>query len=728
VLVGGAVLRPQTLSAQETIRLSLRSSYASTAVGFYLADLLGYYAEEGIDIEIIDADDPLVERGGAADALRGRETDLAIAGTDLLLDAQSPTEFVAVFSLYQTSAGRMFVKTDAEVSRINDLARLPIVLPTAGSRLAVETEALFAANGIPIATLDAVPVGEGADAVARIMSPEIQGFPGSLLSTRFVMSALGVEVEPVHPESSGLDFYGDTVFATRRFVSESPDLVDRFIVASRRGWETALADREAAVDYLVQNHALPPILPPSIPERAFVEWQMDQLAQLTGYPVTEIGYSSHVRWNRIAEALIELGMMEPMVVRPDFVFDYQRMVELQRQWRLRVISIVLAVLLSFVVVSSVVYRSRLRVRRQRELESFFDGLLHGLAAFAPSGMGYRLVRCNREWESITGVTMDRGAKVPPEAVDDMLAVLGVSDARELLSVADSGGHHVRRTQTTDWSLIFALSVFPIADGLVGCAVSDVTADHTAQVALEELVRQRTRTIQELHHRVRNNMQIIMSLMRLQADRLTTPEVEQFHASVENQIRSISIAHGLLYEEFSEHGIPLLDYLRRLARDSFVGAAAHTRDTQARVAVRGDSASYIVSIDAAVPIGLIVNEAITNAVRHAFHTNAGRVAGSESGDESGSEVRRASTDNTGDTVADGTDNLIEVRCSVDDAGGVVITVSDNGSGYYPASSAGAGFGIQIMRLLASQLFADFSIDTPPGGGGTVCRLVVPAAHR
>jgi hypothetical protein len=120
------------------------------------------------------------------------------------------------------------------------------------------------------------------------------------------------------------------------------------------------------------------------------------------------------------------------------------------------------------------------------------------------------------------------------------------------------------------------------------------------------------------------------------------------------------------------------------------------------------------------------------VRRASTDNTGLDSQSEShgvvDSESGSEVRRASTDNTGDTVADGTDNLIEVRCSVDDAGGVVITVSDNGSGYYPASSAGAGFGIQIMRLLASQLFADFSIDTPPGGGGTVCRLVVPAAHR
>lgn len=146
--------------------------------------------------------------------------------------------------------------------------------------------------------------------------------------------------------------------------------------------------------------------------------------------------------------------------------------------------------------------------------------------------------------------------------------------------------------------------------------------------LEENVRRRTRELEdanrrlegavadkeillkEVQHRVKNNLQVICSLLRLQAARLDDASRVAFDESL-RRIQSMSLVHELLYRSAEPARINFADYLRQLC-DSLVRA---TGPTPVRVSVEADD--WIIDVDRAMPLALIASELVSNALRHAF---------------------------------------------------------------------------------------------------------------
>jgi len=202
-----------------------------------------------------------------------------------------------------------------------------------------------------------------------------------------------------------------------------------------------------------------------------------------------------------------------------------------------------------------------------------------------------------------------------------------------------------------------------------------------QVNLEKLVARKTKQLEdsnrdliiknrekeillkEIHHRVKNNMQIIISLLNIQANSTTSEHEMSVFNECKDRIRSMAMIHERLYLENDISKITLEEYVYELVKE-----LSTSYSTNQKVKFDLSIEPLQISIDTAIPLGLILNELITNALKHAFKTKDG-VLIIES-------------------------NCIEKRMK--------LTISDSGNGFDFKNYKGPTFGLELIDILVSQI--------------------------
>ena len=221
----------------------------------------------------------------------------------------------------------------------------------------------------------------------------------------------------------------------------------------------------------------------------------------------------------------------------------------------------------------------------------------------------------------------------------------------------------------------------------------------ADVKRAEEVRKNMLLIQEIHHRIKNNLQVISSLLYLQSGYVADPKTKAMFQESRDRVRSMALIHEKLYQSPDLAGLIFRDYLSDLI-DSLVQTYGKTLATPAELDLQVDDMSL--DMDMAIPCGLIVNELVSNALKHAF------------GD--GRHPRlivRAS--------------LTEVPHEVDGPRELlVLEVSDNGIGLPDDLDieTSRSLGLKLVRTLTDQLHGSLELSTD---GGTRFLITVPLEH-
>lgn len=217
---------------------------------------------------------------------------------------------------------------------------------------------------------------------------------------------------------------------------------------------------------------------------------------------------------------------------------------------------------------------------------------------------------------------------------------------------------------------------------------DETEREQAEAFTRHSLAEKEQLLKEVHHRVKNNLQVIVSLLNMQAFQIRDEYVMALFQEARNRVLAISSIHELLYRADSFAHIVLTDYARQLAPGlvHFYGL-----EQRIQVEVLGDGATL--ELERAVPYGILLNELVSNACKHAFPTpRTGTIT---------IGVKREG-DNT------------------------LLTVADNGGGlpagfdYQKASS----LGLKLVHGLARQLRGVMEIDSD---SGTVVKIRFPAAR-
>jgi PAS domain S-box-containing protein len=145
------------------------------------------------------------------------------------------------------------------------------------------------------------------------------------------------------------------------------------------------------------------------------------------------------------------------------------------------------------------------------------------------------------------------------------------------------------------------------------AITDISARRKAEQEVAASVREKEVLLREIHHRVKNNLQVISSLVSLQADTVKEPSVRGLFGDVRDRVRAMALVHELLYQSDRLSAINLADYARNL-----VGYLLRVHGEAAgRPRVNLELAPVTIPIEPAVHCALIVNELVNNAFRHAF---------------------------------------------------------------------------------------------------------------
>ncbi len=213
------------------------------------------------------------------------------------------------------------------------------------------------------------------------------------------------------------------------------------------------------------------------------------------------------------------------------------------------------------------------------------------------------------------------------------------------------------------------------------AVRDLTDRHAMEGALLDSLREKETLLKEIHHRVKNNLQIISSLLMLQVDEMPSARARELLAESVHRVRSMALIHQQLYGAESLARIDLASYASQLA-ESLRGALAPMSH------LRLDASAVEVTIEHAVPVGLILNELLTNALKYGVLPRAAR--------------------------SQEPDVVVELKL---DGRMIVLTVRDFGKGLPDQFdiTRTTSLGLQLVRTLARQLRG--TIEAASDGGAT-----------
>ncbi len=198
-------------------------------------------------------------------------------------------------------------------------------------------------------------------------------------------------------------------------------------------------------------------------------------------------------------------------------------------------------------------------------------------------------------------------------------------------------------------------------------------------------------LKEIHHRVKNNMAVISSMLRLQSASTADEQVQTVFDVIRQRIRTMALVHEQLYCTGEFSSIDLGQYLEKVVHTLSQSHLGH----RSGVTIRTECSDLRVNIECAIPSGLIITELVSNALQHAF-------PGTRSG-------------------------AVTVKAAVGDDGWYELTVRDDGVGIADdvAEDRGRGFGLEMVGLLAKQL--DGVVEMR-GGTGTEVSLRFPPQAR
>jgi len=219
-------------------------------------------------------------------------------------------------------------------------------------------------------------------------------------------------------------------------------------------------------------------------------------------------------------------------------------------------------------------------------------------------------------------------------------------------------------------------------GMVG-VTRDIQERKTKELEIMEGTKQKENLLKEIHHRVKNNFAILVSLINMQMAQTKNQELFQSLTNLQLRIRTMALVHEMLYRSKDFENISFSDYLRSLA--SVIAGTYNRRDIE----LTFEADESVMDIEASIPLGLIVNEILSNSYKHAF--------------------------------PDGRSGNIRISFRTDkENGNYCLILQDNGIGM-PAGLAldqYKSMGLQVVQILCQQIEGDLELVNGKGTKFTI----------
>jgi len=239
----------------------------------------------------------------------------------------------------------------------------------------------------------------------------------------------------------------------------------------------------------------------------------------------------------------------------------------------------------------------------------------------------------------------------------------------------------------------AMASAPVEIAELAEAMEDMATDIDQRDSdLKAAINVRDAAVKEIHHRVKNNLQIVTSFLNLQGRQLQDPEARLAISAARHRIDALAIVHQTLYQHERLELVSMRPFLKGLIDHLAEALGMDTRN----IRISQSYEDIERPADDAIPVALFLVEAVTNTTKYAF------------GDENGGEVT--------------------ITLTLDEDGNTTLKVADNGIGFDTSSGdVRKGLGSKLMTAFSRQLRAELTIDSTPGEG-TVISLYMPDINK
>lgn len=329
----------------------------------------------------------------------------------------------------------------------------------------------------------------------------------------------------------------------------------------------------------------------------------------------------------------------------------------------------------------------------RLFQSTFEQAAVGIFHVSPQG---RYLRVNQRMCDLLGYSRDeilsmqfQQTTLPEDFSEGIVLVEKLLDGR--LPSYSREKRYVRENGSIMWGNL-TVSLVRDEQGdplyLIG-VVEDVSARRKVQEELKRALEEKEILLREIHHRVKNNMQVVSSLLSIQESKIDEPASRAVFQESQDRIGALALIHQTLYQSHNLGEIDLQEYSQVLARRLL----EVYKNTGAQVELTVQAQGVSISMDQSVPCGLVLNELISNALKYAFK---GRSWG-----------------------------RIEVRAEMDDQDQIVLWVSDNGVGLPPDFDweGSPTLGLSLVKgLVVNQLRGSLTME---GRVGACFHITFPA---
>lgn len=286
----------------EKVRLQLKWKHQFQFAGYYMAIEKGYYRDAHYDVELLEVN-PAKD---TVDVVMDGDAEFGVGSSELVLAFGQGKPVVELAPIFQHSPLILIALEQSGIRTVHDLRGKRVMAHPEEAELYAYLEA----EGLSPTDLQIVPPTFSPD---DLVSGRVDAMSGYSTDEPFKLAARGLRFTVLDPRSGGIDFYGDTLFTSRKRENAAHDRVRDFLDASLKGWSYALEHPEETVDLIIakytQRHS-----------REHLLLEAQEATRLIQPALVELGYTNPGRWNRILETYLQMGMLPKMVPLDGFLF------------------------------------------------------------------------------------------------------------------------------------------------------------------------------------------------------------------------------------------------------------------------------------------------------------------------------------------------------------------------------------------------------------------------
>jgi len=277
--------------ALDKVTLQLKYLHQFQFAGYYAALEQGYYREAGLDVSIKES---LSSKKVVEKVLSGA-VDFGVGSSNLLLARDQGKPVVVLNVIFQHSPYILIMSEQSSRDGIRSIIGKKVMI----GPQAIDLKAFIKKENISFADLQQLPHSFN---IKDLINGKVDVYSGFLTNETDYLDSIGFKYRAFSPKSAGIDFYGDNLFTSERMIADNPEKVAAFRQASMRGWQYAFDHPSEVIELILAKYS-------QRNSKQHLEYEARQMLAFVDPILVEVGYMNRAKWESIAKAYADLGML-----------------------------------------------------------------------------------------------------------------------------------------------------------------------------------------------------------------------------------------------------------------------------------------------------------------------------------------------------------------------------------------------------------------------------------